>query len=401
MAVYQYKGLNLKGKELTGVIDADNTLLARAKLRKSGVFPISVLPADNTDRSSPLFSERVTVSDLAVMTRQLSTLLGAGIPLMEALSVLLAQVEKRAAKKVWVDVREGIKEGMALSDTLERHPAFFPSIYYQMVRAGEASGTLDQILIRLADYLESQARLRNKLFSLLAYPLLMLVLSLFILLFLISFVVPKVTAVFADLKQALPLPTVILLSVSDFLRNYGWFSLILGAVSAVALKRYLGTPHGRRRYDRWALTIPIIGRVVQIVAVSRFTRTLAILLASGLPLLTAMEMVAQVVGNKMLEDAIQKARAEIREGEGMAEPLKRSGFFPPLVTHMVAVGEKSGALEGMLQKLSEAYDDEVETTVSGLTSLFGPLLILGMGLIVLFIVLAILLPIFEMSQMVR
>ncbi len=401
MAVYQYKGLNVKGKELTGVIDADNPLLAKARLRKSGIFPISVSPTDKADRSSPLFSERVTVSDLAVMTRQLSTLLGAGIPLLEALSVLLAQVEKRAAKKVWIDVREGIKEGMALSDALGRHPAFFPPIYGQMVRAGEASGTLDQILMRLSDYLESQARLRNKLFSLLTYPLLMLVLSLFILLFLISFVVPKVVAVFADLRQALPLPTVILLAVSDFLRDYGWFLLILGVASAVALKRHLGTPNGRRRYDRWALKAPVIGRVVQIVAISRFTRTLATLLASGLPLLSALEMVAQVVGNRMLEDAIQKARAEIREGEGMAEPLKRSGLFPPLVTHMVAVGEKSGALEGMLQKLSEAYDDEVETTVAALTSLLGPLLILGMGFIVLFIVLAILLPIFEMGQIVR
>ncbi|HLG22493.1 MAG TPA: type II secretion system inner membrane protein GspF, partial [Candidatus Manganitrophaceae bacterium] len=385
--------------------DADNPKLARAKLRKNGIFPIEMTAVRQaaTPLSRPVlsFSERVSLADTAVMTRQLATLLGAGISLMEALTALTEQTEKQVAKKVWVDVREGVKEGNALADALGRHPHVFSSLYRQMVRAGEASGTLDRILARLADYLENQARLRNKIFSILTYPILMLAVSAVILIFLVTFVVPKVTAIFSDLKQALPLPTVILLGLSGFLRHYGWMLLIVGGVGALALKRRIATPAGRERYDRWLLRAPLIGRVAKIMAISRFSRTLATLLASGVPLLTALEIVQQVVGNKVLEKAIREARGNIREGESIAEPLKRSGIFPALVTHMIAIGEKSGQLEGMLEKVSEAYDNEAETAVTGLTSLLAPMMILGMGLIVLFIVLAILLPIFEISQIVK
>lgn len=405
MAIFEYKGLDLHGKNTAGIVDADNARVARTKLRKNGIFPIEVAPARQaaTGLSKPVltFSERVTLSETAIMTRQLATLLGAGISLMEALAALTEQVEKAVAKKVWVDVREGVKEGMSLADALGRHPKVFSTLYRQMVRAGEASGTLDRILIRLAGYLESQVRLRNKIFSILTYPVLMLVVSMLILVFLVSFVVPRVTAIFADLKQALPLPTVILLGLSHFLRSYGWFLVILGVIGVIALRRSLRTPEGRERYDRFILKAPLIGKVARMMAISRFTTTLATLLASGVPLLTSLEIVQQVVGNKVLEEAIQNARANIREGESIADPLKRSGLFPALVTHMIAIGEKSGELEGMLQKVSEAYDNEVETAVTGLTSLLAPLMILGMGIIVLFIVLAILLPIFEVSQVVK
>ncbi|HZR47582.1 MAG TPA: type II secretion system F family protein, partial [Candidatus Manganitrophaceae bacterium] len=235
MAIFEYKGLDVSGKNTTGIIDADNPRLARSKLRKNGIFPIEVAPAQKeaaTGLSRPvsLFPERMSLSETALMTRQLATLVGAGISLMEALSALTEQVEKEVAKKIWVDVREGVKEGMSLADALGRHPKVFSSLYRQMVRAGEASGTLDRILIRLADYLENQVRLRNKIFSIMTYPILMMVVSTLILIFLITFVVPKVTAIFTDMKQALPLPTVILLGLSNFLRNYGWFLLIvLGA----------------------------------------------------------------------------------------------------------------------------------------------------------------------------
>lgn len=406
MAIYEYKGLDVEGKSKAGIVDADSPKVARAKLRKSGIFPVEITQTQQaapTGLSKPvtLFSERMTLAETAVMTRQLSTLLGAGISLMEALGALTEQVEKPAAKKIWIDVREGVKEGASLADALTRHPKVFSVLYRQMVRAGEASGTLDRILVRLADYLESQVRLRNKLFSILTYPVLMLFVSGAILVFLISFVVPKVTAIFADLNQALPLPTEILLALSDFLRGYGWLLIGAGVLGGMMYRRHIQTPRGREQYDRLLLRIPLAGRVAKMVAISRFTRTLATLLASGVPLLTALEIVQQVVGNKVLEEAIQGARGNIREGQSIADPLKRSGLFPPLVTHMIAIGEKSGELEGMLQKVSEAYDNEVETVVTGMTSLLAPLMILGMGGVVLFIVLAILLPIFEVSQIVK
>lgn len=406
MAIFEYKGLDLNGKNTAGIIDAENPRLARTKLRKSGIFPTELSPARSegaTGLSRPisLFPERMTLGETAIMTRQLATLLGAGISLMEALAALTEQTEKEAAKKIWVDVRESVKEGSSLNDALNRHPKVFSSLYRQMVRAGEASGTLDRILVRLADYLESQVRLRNKIFSIMTYPVLMMIVSMLILVFLISFVVPKVTGIFSDLQQALPLPTVILLGISDFLRGYGWLLILISAVAGVYLRRHIRTPRGREQFDRAILKVPIVGRMTKMVAISRFTRTLATLLASGVPLLTALEIVQQVVGNKVLEEAIQGARTNIREGERIADPLRRSRLFPPLVTHMISIGEKSGELEGMLQRVSEAYDNEVETAVTGMTSLLAPLMILGMGMVVLFIVLAILLPIFEVSQVVK
>ncbi|MFQ5588414.1 MAG: type II secretion system inner membrane protein GspF [Nitrospiria bacterium] len=404
MAVFEYRGLDLRGKNTAGVIDADNPKQARSKLRQNGIFPTEVMSAKAVAavqaREAFSFGQRVSLSDTALATRQMSTLLGAGLSIMEGLSALIEQTENKAAKKIWVDVREGVKEGSGFADALSRHPKTFSILYCQMVRAGEASGALDQILLRLADYLENQVRLRGKIFSMMTYPILMMVVSLLILLFLIAYVVPKVTSIFDDLNQALPLPTIILLSLSDFIQSYGWLIFIIIGVGCFFLKRHIDTPVGREKYDRISLKLPLMGRVVKMVAISRFTKTLATLLASGVQLLKALEIVQDVVGNKVLEETIQEARGNIREGEAIADPLKRSGLFPPLVTHMISIGEKSGDLENMLQKVSEAYDNEVETVVTGMTSLLGPLMILGMGFAILFIVLAILLPIFEVSQMV-
>ncbi len=404
MAVFAYRGLDQRGKNTSGVIDADNPRQARSKLRQTGIFPTEVQSekdeAEGLSRPAFSFSDRITASDLSVMTRQLSTLLGAGLSLMEALAALIEQTEIAAAKKVWVDIREGVKEGSAFADALSRHPKIYSTLYCQMVRAGEASGTLDKILGRLADYLENQVRLRSKIFSMMTYPILMMGVSLLILLFLISYVVPKVTSIFEDLNQALPLPTILLLNMSQFIQDYGLMLLVFIMTGLFFLRRHIATPQGREKYDRLSLKLPLVGRVVKMVAISRFTKTLATLLVSGVQLLDALEIVQKVVGNTVLEKTIHEARGNIREGESIADPLKRSGLFPPLVTHMIAIGEKSGELEQMLQKVSEAYDNEVETVVTGMTSLLGPIMILGMGLVILFIVLAILLPIFEVSQIV-
>ncbi|MEC4678714.1 MAG: type II secretion system inner membrane protein GspF [Nitrospirota bacterium] len=404
MAVFEYKGLDLRGKNMAGVIDADNPRQARSKLRQSGIFPTEVITAKAAAavqaREAFSFGQKVSLSETALMTRQMATLAGAGLSIMEGLAALIEQTENKASKKVWVDVREGVKEGSTFADALSRHPKVFSDLYCHMVRAGEASGALDKILLRLADYLENQVRLRGKIFSMMTYPILMMVVSGLILLFLVAYVVPKVTSIFDDLNQALPLPTVILLSISDFVIAYGWLLFLLLALGFFFLRRHIATPEGREKYDRISLKVPIFGKVVKMVAISRFTKTLATLLASGVQLLKALEIVQEVVGNKVLEETIREARGNIREGESIADPLKRSGLFPPLVTHMISIGEKSGELETMLQKVSEAYDNEVETSVTGMTSLLGPLMILGMGFAILFIVLAILLPIFEVSQMV-
>lgn len=404
MSVFAYKGLDLRGKNTTGVIDADNARQARSKLRQDGIFPTELKSekekAAGLSQPVTLFAPKVKLSETALMTRQLSTLLGAGLSVMESLAALIEQTENEASKKVWVNVRDRVKEGSSFADALTQHPKIFSTLYSQMVRAGEASGTLDRILNRLADYLENQLRLRGKIFSAMTYPILMMVVSILILLFLIAYVVPQVTSIFADLDQALPLPTVILLSISDFIQNYGFLMLIIIGIGLFFIKRHITTSKGREQYDRISLNAPIFGRLTKMVAISRFTKTLSTLLVSGVQLLNALEIVEKIVGNKVLENTIREARGNIREGESIADPLKRSGLFPPLVTHMIAIGEKSGELERMLQKVSEAYDNEVDTVVSGMTSLLGPIMILGMGFAILFIVLAILLPIFEVSQMV-
>jgi general secretion pathway protein F len=270
-----------------------------------------------------------------------------------------------------------------------------------MVRSGEASGTLDLMLLRLSDFLEKQIQLRNKIMATMAYPLIMMAIGAIILFMLITFVVPQVTSVFEEMKQVLPLPTQILLGVSHFLQNYWWLLLLMAGVSVFGLRRWVRTPKGRKQFDRWILKMPFLGSLFKRVSISRFTTTLSTLLGSGIPLLRSLEIVKEVVNNSVLSEAINAARENIREGESIAEPLKRSGVFPPLVTHMIAVGEKSGELEKVLLKVSEAYDHEVETIATTLTSLLTPVMILLMGGVVLFIVVSILLPIFEMSQVIR
>ncbi|HET6369803.1 MAG TPA: type II secretion system inner membrane protein GspF [Nitrospiria bacterium] len=404
MAVFEYKGVTADGRSTSGIIDADSPKSARSKLRQTGIFPTEVVEGEGTDQARPSrrgFGEWVTLQDIAIMTRQLATLLSAGIPLMEALGALTEQVEKGELKRVVAQVREAVREGSSLSVAVGRFPKVFPELYVQMVRAGEASGTLDRILVRLADFLEYRVRLRGKVVSAMLYPILMLGVSTLVLFLLITYAVPKVTAIFEEMHQALPLPTRILMGISSFLLSY-WWLILFGVIGlGVALRRYIATPSGRVAYDRFLLRMPLFGKIVRMVALTRFSRTLSTLLSSGIPLLNALEIVRDVVGNQILSEAIRKARENIREGESIADPLRRSGVFPPLVTHMIAVGERSGELEGMLQKVADTYDNEVETVVSTLTALLSPIMILVMGGLIFCIVLAVLLPIFDISQAVH
>ena len=412
MPVYHYKGYRNDGGAATGIIDAESPKVARVKLRKVGVFPTDMVEQGSATAGSTAGihgrsstgtgrSPALSTNDVAMMTRQLATLLVAGLPLVDALGVMVDQTEKKSVKSLMADIREEIRGGASYSAVLERYPREFSQIYVHMVRAGEASGALDQILFRLAEFLEKQLALKHKVTNAVLYPALMLIVGVSVLFFLMAFVVPKITAVFTSLKQALPWPTVVLMSISHFLADY-WMVILGGVLLIVwAVRRAMKTEAGQLTADRWLLKVPLIGEVARLVAISRLTSTLATMLASGVQLLDAMDVAKRVMNNRVLEHAVEGARQNIREGETIAEPLKRSGEFPALVTHMIAVGERSGEMEEMLRRIGQIYDGEVDRVITRFTSLLEPIMILVMGVLVFFIVVAILLPIFEMGQMVR
>ncbi len=407
MAVYEYRGLDPAGRDLKGIIDADSPRLARAKLRRSGIFPTEILIDRHTKKSGvegvsigALFG-RIRIQEISIMTRQMATLVGAGLPIVEALTALIDQTENARLKKVMTQVRESVNEGSSLADAMRRFPKVFSELYANMINAGESSGALDIVLKRLADFMENQVMLRNKVLSTLTYPIILVLVGIAILAFLLVSVVPKVVRIFDDLQQALPIPTVILIAVTDFLGDYWWVILVVVGGSLLALRQYAATEKGHQNYNRMILRIPVMGKLLRTIVTTRFARTLAILLNSGIPLLQSMDIAKAVVNNAVISDAIESAKEGIREGESIAEPLRRSKVFPPMVTHMIAVGEKTGELEQMLFKVSEAYDNEVETTMSSMTSLLGPIVILVLGGVVLFVVLAILLPMIEMNQIIR
>lgn len=411
MPVYAYRGLSEQGRAVSGIIDADNPKGARLKLRKSGIFPTDLTEEQRKQAAAAeategglsfgRYFERISPDELALLTRQLATLVGAGLPLVDCLSALIEQVETARTKRTLSQIREQVTEGASLADALKAHPRIFGDLYVNMVRAGEASGALDIVLVRLADYTEKYAALRDKVRSSLTYPTFMAVFGSIILFVLLSYVVPKITKMFSENQGTLPLMTTILLAVSGFMQQYWW--LIAGTIIAVivSIRLSLRTPAGRMRFDRYVLAAPYFGKLVKKVALARFARTLSTLLTSGIPLLHSLDIVKNVVSNSVLSAALEEARASIREGQSIAPPLKKSGLFPAMLVHMIAVGEKSGELEQMLSRAADAYDREVESSVTALTSLLEPMMIVFGGAVVLFIVLAILLPIFDMQNLVR
>ncbi len=407
MPVYQYHGVRNDGLAASGIVDAESSKSARQKLRKSGVYPTSLIEQQGaSDHVAGQSATRVgrfrvlSKQELALMTRQLGTLLVAGLPLVEVLGILVEQTDKKTVQAVLADVREQVRVGKSLSEAFEGYPKDFGQLYIHMVRAGETSGALDQILFRLAEFLEKQVALNQRVTNAMIYPALMSLVAVTVLFFLLTFVVPKITGVFTGLHRALPTPTVVLMAISQFLASYWWVLLVGAAIAILVVRRKIQTPAGRRLADRCILRLPLIGELARMVAVSRLSRTLATMLASGVQLLEALDVAKRVMNNRVLEEAVEAARQNIREGETIADPLKRSGEFPSLVTHMIAVGERSGEMEDMLQRIAQIYDGEVERVISRLTSLLEPIMILVMGVVVFFIVIAILLPIFEMGQMV-
>lgn len=409
MAVFEYRGIQIDtGKAVKGYRDADNAKALRALLRKDGV--LLTLANEETEKKLAkqrreinllAFFRRVTAADIAVMTRQLATLVRAGVPLVDSISALTEQVEKEQLVRVLSSVRESLNEGTSFAKSLEQHPKVFPPLYVNMVAAGEASGTLENVLERLADFMESQARLKGKVVSALAYPVLMMLIGGLLVGFLMVAVVPKVTSIFENLGQELPWNTKVLIFVSNTLGEWWWLLLILMGAGLYGFRRWKNKPAGRMKWDKLQLRWPIFGRLNLLVAVARFSRTLSTLLSSGVPILKAMEIGRNVLGNVRLESVVTDAIGSIREGESIAEPLKRSGAFPPMVIHMIAVGERSGQLEAMLENVSRAYESDVETRVTALTSLLEPIMILALGAVVGFIAMSILMPLMQMNQLVQ
>jgi general secretion pathway protein F len=326
-------------------------------------------------------------------------LVHAGIPLVEALNALVEQVEHDRLKRILSDVKQRVNEGASLADALAIHARVFTTLYVNMIRAGESSGALDVVLVRLADFTESQARLRSKVLGALTYPAAMGVVGSAIMLVLFAVVIPKITKIFEDTQVVLPWTTKLLIGFSSFVSNWWWALVLLAAAGVWGFLRWKDTPDGRGRWDRFKLTVPVFGRLIRTIAIGRFSRTLATLLKSGVPLLAAMDIVKNIVGNVRLAEVIEQARQAIQEGESIAAPLKRSGEFPPLVHHMVAIGERSGSLEEMLGNVADAYEDQVNTTVGALTSLMEPLMIVLMGAVVTFIVFSVLMPILQINTL--
>jgi general secretion pathway protein F len=403
MPVFEYRGLSKDGKNTRGIIDADNIRAARVKLKKDGIYVVDLKDKKRVDTGTKKkgggSSKRVGVKDISLMTRQLATLLKANIPLVDALNAVSEQVENPTLKEVVAECKNLVNEGSPFYKTLSRYPNIFSPIYVTMCEAGEMSGTLDTILIRLAEFTEAQNELQSKVKSALTYPVLMLVVTLGLLGFLFVFVIPKMVAIFEsrpDLK--LPWYTTIVFDFSAIMVNYWYIILGVLVLAFFLFQNWKRTPSGKESWDAISLKMPLFGDMNRLVAVARFTRTLATLLTGGVPMLNAMGIVRNVVDNALIAKAIDDARSNISEGESIAGPLRKSGQFPPLVIHMVNIGEKTGDLENMLIQVSDAYDFQVKNKVEGLTSLMGPVVMVIMGFVIGMIVFAVMIPMFEMTN---
>ena len=410
MPVFAYKGVTQAGRSTRGFVDAESARAARAKLKRDGVFLTELVessaPAAGAARAAarPLgasFSlarlRRISSLDLALATRQLSTLVGAGVPLVQALSALTEQVENARLKGVIARVRDRVNEGATLADAMAQ-AGTFGDLYVGMVRAGEAGGALEQVLDRLADYLESQVRLRNKVTSILIYPTVMLGFAILVVAVLVTVVLPQITELLASLNRPLPWFTQAIISASHFARDWWWAIALVLAAAIAGFRAIARTTAGRARFDAIKLRLPVVGRTVRLVAISRFTRTLSTLLSGGIPIVRALDISKHVANNVVLGRAIDAARDSVTEGQSLASPLRASGEFPPVVVHMVEVGERSGEIEAMLEKVAQTYEEQVETSVSRLTALLEPLLILLMVGIVIVIIAATLVPLLDITS---
>lgn len=421
MPIFEYKAFAPGGVVKSGVVDADTERDARQRLRREDLLVSTIRPVrggrirgsskkpayEREGLFGRLARERAARSGpsarqseiIAGVTRQLATLLGSGIALTESLHAMIDQAESRRVETLFREIRQSIQQGSALADALERHPSWFTELYVNMVRAGQAAGNLDVVLSRLADYLQDQRALRRKIVGAITYPALMISLGFLVVSILMAVVVPRITAMLEDQGQTLPGPTMVLVTVSDLFKDYWWVgALVIGLVSYVIERVYRNSDAGRLFIDRTLLRTPVLGELLRKASVGRFTRTLSTLLRSGVPVIQGLDITQKVVGNRVLADATQLIRTRVLEGTDISTPLKASGAFPSVVGYMVAVGEQSGELEQMLDRIAATYDEEIDSATERMTTLLEPLMIIFLAVVVGFIVYAIVLPILQVGS---
>ena len=401
MPAFAYQALDASGKTQRGVLQGDTARAVRQTLRERGLNPLEVTPVDEKQNASPLGRRGLSTPQVALFTRQLATLLSAGLPIDEALAALGEQGEDERSRSLTVALRSRVMEGAGLAAALADYPDSFPEIYRASVAAGEQSGRLGTVLERLADYAESRDALRQKMITALAYPVLLALVAVAVVTGLLLYVVPQIVGVFASMKQTLPLPTTVLIALSEFVKHWGLLLGLVAIVAAVGARFALRRDALRMAWHRWLLRLPLIGKLTRASNTARAARTLALLSASAVPLLDALAISAQVVPNLPMREALRRAAHKVREGGAFSRALADSGYFPPVAVRLIASGERSGQLERMLDEAATHQAKELDRWLAVLTAVLGPAVILLVGAMVLFIVLAILLPIFNLNQMVK
>lgn len=400
MAVFKYTAKDKDGRTVASSMEAANSVAVVEVLRQKDLLIISIEEMKDKAKSASGGGGRVKMDDLVIFSRQLATMVDAGIPLVGALDALQEQMENKGLKNIVRKVRDNVEGGLSLSEALSKQSNIFSPFFINMVRAGESSGNLDEILDRVAIYMEKTIALIRKVKSSLIYPAVVVTMAILITTFLIVKVVPTFESIFATIGVTLPLPTLILINISHIVRRYLLLVIIATAVGIFALSQVRKTENGKLAFDRFLLKIPVIGPLLRKVAIARFARTLSTLQKSGVSILTALEIVGKTSGNKVIENAVIKTKMSIKEGESIAQPLTASKVFPPMVTRMISVGEQTGKLEEMLGKVADFYESEVDAAVSGLTSLIEPLIIAFLGVVVGGIVVSMFLPIVKLIQVV-
>ncbi|MGQ0722419.1 MAG: type II secretion system F family protein [Candidatus Eiseniibacteriota bacterium] len=400
MITYQWRGRTVGGENLSGELTAKSRTELLAALRKKKIIVTSVRQKAKEVNLKLPFGNGIGTKDLAVFTRQFATMINAGLPLVQCLDILSRQLDKQLFRDTTKKVMNDIEAGSTLTESLAKHPKVWDELYVNMVNAGETGGILDTILLRLADYIEKIEALKRKIKGAMMYPAVVLFVAIGATLFMLMFIIPTFARMFADFGAELPLPTRIVLMMSNAIRAWWWAGLagVIGTV--IAFQRYYKTDKGRHVIDGLLLKVPVLGDVLRKGSVSRFTRTLGTLVSSGVPILDGLEITAKTAGNVIVKDAVMMARASIREGDTISNPLRQSGVFPPMVVQMITVGEETGALDEMLTKIADFYDSEVDTAVDALTSIIEPVMIVVMGAIVGAMVVAMYLPIFRMVNVI-
>ncbi len=400
MAIFVWKGRTLAGEAQMGEIEVGRQEEALDALRKRRILVTSLRPKSGGFVLPKFGGGGVSTKDLAIFTRQFATMISAGLPLVQCLDILAKQSSKPSFGRVIAEVTREVEAGSTLSDALGKHREVFDDLFRNMVAAGEAGGVLDEILMRLATYIEKADALKRKIQSAMVYPVVVLTVALGATAFMLIFIIPTFAKMFSDFGGELPLPTKIVLMMSHALSSFWWLGLLLCGAAVVAFNRFYATENGKRSVDQALLKMPVLGDVLLKGAVARFTRTLGTLIASGVPILSGLEITARTAGNKIIAEAIMTARTSIREGETVSAPLKQSGVFPPMVVQMISVGEQTGALDEMLTKIAVFYESEVDTAVDTLTSIIEPVMIVLMGGIVGGMVVAMYLPMFKLISVV-